>query len=297
MNLHLSRWAAGSLLAALLSQPLPALAAVPEAPQVHAIQAPVWVRRDGRLKPLLPGQMLEAGDLVLTGPLARAQLDLPDGSLVKLGEQAEFQVVASTVEEEQGGFYSAALRVLKGAFRYTTQLVGRDRRRNIEITVGTATIGIRGTDVWGKASTAGDMVFLIEGEIALAMPGQATTTMSEAMHGMMTMPDGSMQAMSASAAEFAVYAAETEMRDAGAMMMMGGDWRLVVMSVRNPAHAEALVAALHAAGYPAEQESAQVRGLVWQRVVIPQLADAQAARALGEDLTGRFGITGYWLLR
>jgi len=285
------------LLAALFVLVFPAAAAVPEAPQIHAIQAPVWVRRDGRLKPLLPGQMLEAGDVVLTGPLARAQLDLPDGSQVKLGEQAEFQVVASTVEEDQGGFYSAALRVLKGAFRYTTQLIGRDRRRNIDITVGTATIGIRGTDVWGKASTAGDMVFLIEGQIEVTMPNQAAMTMSEAMHGMMAMPDGSMQAMSASAAEFTAYAAETEMRDTGAMMMMGGDWRLVVMSLRNPARAAAIVAELNAAGYPAELESAQVRGESWQRVVIPQLADKQAARTLGEELRGRFGITDYWLIR
>ncbi len=296
MRARFYRLLAGGLLTAILALPFPAAAAVPEAPQVHAIQAPVWVRRDGRLKPLLPGQLLEAGDVVLTGPLARAQLDLPDGSLVKLGEQAEFQVVASTVKQEQGGFYSAALRVLKGAFRYTTQLIGRDRQRDIDITVGTATIGIRGTDVWGKASTAGDMVFLIEGEIALAMPGQASMTMAEPMHGMMAMPDGSMQAMSASAAEFAAYAAETEMRDAGAMMMMGGDWRLVVMSLRNTVRAEAVQARLQQAGYPAQLESAEVHGATWNRVVIPQLADAQSARMLGEELRGRFGITDYWLL-
>jgi hypothetical protein len=44
----------------------------------------------------------------------------------------------------------------------------------VSIRVGTATIGIRGTDVWGKTDKDGDLVALLEGRIDITRAGQVT---------------------------------------------------------------------------------------------------------------------------
>lgn len=271
--------------------------AVPDQPRVHAVQSPVWVRRGAHLYPLQPGERLLAGDRIITGGRARAALDLPDGSVLKLGADVEFEIATSAqAEEEDKSLYRATLNVLKGAFRYTTRLLGRDRRRAIDIRVGTATIGIRGTDVWGKATERADMVYLLEGRVSLQLPGCEPMILDRPLHGMLALPDGDSRAAVLSREALAEFAAETEMRPDGAMMRQGGGWKLVVMSARERAHAEALAARLAAGGYPARIETAELAGRRWHRVVLPELAGRDHARRLGEALTGRFGIRGYWLL-
>ena len=64
----------------------------------------------------------------------------------------------------------------RGAFRFTTSVLGR--QREIRARVGTATIGIRGTDVWGKHEDSRDFVVLLEGQIEIERDGRSVA-MSE----------------------------------------------------------------------------------------------------------------------
>ena len=137
----------------------PSLAA--PAALVDAVQVPAWRVRGDNTEALAPGMDIQNGDQVRTGPGARAYLKLAEGSTVKLGESAEMNFHSRSLKPQS--FFRGALDILTGAFRFTTAQAAKLRKRDVAIRVGTATIGIRGTDVWGKSSGEQDLVMLIEG--------------------------------------------------------------------------------------------------------------------------------------
>jgi hypothetical protein len=138
---------------------------------VDQVRAPAWVDRGERTLPLAPGFELKSGDVVRTGSGARAYLKLAEGSTVKLGESARFTLYSHSLHPER--VFKGALDIATGAFRFTTDALHKVRaQRDVTIRVATATLGIRGTDVWGRADQERDLVALIEGRIDLVRAGQ-----------------------------------------------------------------------------------------------------------------------------
>src|SRR5262252_8905840 len=105
-----------------------ALHAAPPA-VVEAVQYPAWLERGGRAVPLTPGTTLESSDQLRTGGNARIQLRMGEGSTVKLGENAKFVIERA----EDKGIFRATLRVLTGAFRFTTDALKKSRQRDVTI--------------------------------------------------------------------------------------------------------------------------------------------------------------------
>lgn len=156
-----------------------AMAAATPVATVQAVQSPAWMQRDGRSQPLAVGMELKNGDRVVTGAEGRAELHVAEGSAVKLGAEAKLNIFTRSLKPQKD--LKGALDVLTGAFRFTTNLFSRSHaKRDLAIRVGTATIGIRGTDVWGRSNKDEDLVCLIEGKIALAHGGE-TIEMAEPM--------------------------------------------------------------------------------------------------------------------
>ncbi len=145
---------------------------------VEAVQAPAWRDRGGITAPLAPGMELKSGDVLRTGPGARAYLMLAEGSRVKLGEAAQFTLHSQSMRPEKS--FRGALDIVAGAFRFTTGKLKKTLPREVAIRVGTATIGIRGTDIWGKTDKDGDLVALIQGRIEISRAGR-TTELAQAM--------------------------------------------------------------------------------------------------------------------
>ena len=265
---------------------------------VHAVQSPAWIERAGGIVALRPGDPLLADDVIRTGPGGRVQVDLPEGSRIKLGEEVNFRTERLQQRaDESGGFFDAAFDVLKGAFRFTTGLAGVEKRRDVRFRVGAVTAGIRGTDIWGKSMSDGsDLVLLIEGQVELAMEGQESMMMQQPLHGVMMTPDGNMQMIAGMAMEdLQRYAAETEMNDDRAMMMERGEWQLVVMSLREHAIADRVTRSLVEAGYPAVIRTVNLADGEWHRVLVDHLASAKDARMLGETMRGMSGVQDYWI--
>ncbi len=96
---------------------------------VEAVQYPAWLERGGQAVPLVPGVELQGADSLRTGANARARLRLSDGSTVKLGENARFELERA----QDVGFLRASLRVVGGAFRYTTDKLRLSARRSVTI--------------------------------------------------------------------------------------------------------------------------------------------------------------------
>jgi hypothetical protein len=144
---------------------------------VDSVQAPAWVERAGKPVPAAPGMELIATDTVRTGAGARLYIKLAEGSVLKLGENARLQML--DLVPERSGVFRAALDVLAGAFRFTTEAIAKPRPRDFKLRVSTVTIGIRGTDLWGRSTPQDEIVCLIEGKIEVAAADEKAVLMDQ----------------------------------------------------------------------------------------------------------------------
>jgi hypothetical protein len=231
----------------------PGVASAAPAAVVEGIGLPAWVVTDGLRKPLTPGRALAAGEMVVTGRGSRALLRLDDGSAVKLGEDTRFVVASARTVEGASPLFQATLRVLTGAFRFTTSALAKARmQRDVSIQVGTVTAGIRGTDLWGRSADDRDFVVLIEGKIGVRRTGEgevlldAPRSLFSAPKGVPTPPVGNV-----TSAELDGYAAQTEIAAGSGAVVAGGAWKVTALETAGQAAALAAYDQLRDAGFPA----------------------------------------------
>ena len=183
--------------------------------EVEELQMPAWLTRDGKRQPLAPGAQLRSGDTITTGDGSRVLLRLPEGSAVKLGENARFEL-ASVQQARKGGEqrFNARLELRQGAFRFTTPSDDKAKHaRNIEVKFPTLTATVTGTDLWGKSADGQEVVALIEGKISVARGGDAPVVMAEAKTVYVAPPDAPPRPVSAiTLAQLNAYAQETELK-------------------------------------------------------------------------------------
>jgi cell division septation protein DedD len=253
-----------------------AMSALAQAMKVEAVQYPAWLDRGGHSVPLSPGVELQANDQLRTGQNARLQLKLAEGSTVRLGENARFKVE----RVQNRGIFTAALNVLTGAFRFTTEAVAKARKRDITVKVSTVTAGIRGTDLWGKSTEERDLVCLIEGKISVASENREPVTLDQPLDFYQRPRGGEPQVSKVEPKQLEQWARETAISPDGAAARAGGAWRVVAITTAARDEALAMNRRLRAAGYPAEVASADGRFAVQIR----GMAGEAEARALAGNL-------------
>ena len=273
------------LLAAVLLAALPAFAQ--PAAVVEGVQMPAWVERAGRTSPVAPGMALQAGDQLRTGAGSRLLVKLSEGSLVKLGENGRLTIAAMTPTQE---VFRAALRVLEGAFRFTTDVTARQRRRDVNISVATVTAGIRGTDLWGRSRDERQIVCLIEGKIEVGAEGEQAVTMDQSRQFYVrdkgkTQPIGFVEPQ-----QLNQWAKETEIEDGKGAARLGGKWRVTLASVDNQRDALMVYDEVRKAGYPAQIDSTRDGDKRTYYVRIRNLPSKQEAEALAAQLRGKHGV-------
>src|SRR2546422_10191629 len=154
MKLHsvgMSLVALGLLLAAAVAQaqtPSVGRASRLTGDQISSAQAP-----GASVRKLAEGDSLFAGERIRTGAGTVLEIEFTDKSRFTLGPNTEFEV-EKYFQAGGGGSGEEAFhsRVLKGAFRYVSGLIARNKRQNVRITVAVATIGIRGTHFEGEVT-------------------------------------------------------------------------------------------------------------------------------------------------
>jgi hypothetical protein len=124
----------------------------------------VEIQRAGQSLPAARGTPVEVGDTITTGPTGLAQVRMQDGALLSLRYGSTLVVedfrlpapaaapvavtpaapAAPPSAAVAGG--RSALRLLRGAFRTVTGLIGRNTNDAYSVATPVATIGIRGTD-------------------------------------------------------------------------------------------------------------------------------------------------------
>ncbi|MDT3737771.1 MAG: FecR family protein [Denitratisoma sp.] len=261
------------------------------APQavVDAVQAPAWRDREGRVEPLAPGMELKSRDRIRTGAGSRVYLRLADGSTVKLGENGV--LLAERLGPGDRRFFSAALDVAKGAFRFTTDKLRRLSRRDISIRVATVTAGIRGTDIWGKTEPERDFVCLLEGRIGVSHQDGDSREMSEPLTFYVAPrgqpPKGIEKADPETVRK---WAAETEIAPGAGALRRGGQWKLLLARADSQQEALAVFDRLAAAGYPPSIRPRAGDGVVRYEVLLRNLASRAEAEALAGGLKARLGL-------
>ena len=259
---------------------------------VEGVQMPAWVERASvgavRRLPLAPGTELRGGDEVRTGSGARLYIKLAEGSLVKLGENASLRILE--LAPDRGGLFRAALNVLEGAFRFTTDLLAKERRRDVSIRVATVTAGIRGTDLWGKSAPEREIVCLIEGKIEVGAEGETPVLMDQPRQFYQRVKGETQPVGLVDATQLAQWARETEIAEGIGAARLGGQWKLTLARAATQGGALEVYDRLRDAGYAAEIFPVKAKDGHDYLVRIARLATQADAEALAERLRGTAGV-------
>ena len=248
---------------------------------VEAVQMPAWLDRAGLTVPVSPGVALQAGDTLRTGTGARLLLKLEEGSLVKLGENARFVIEKA---QPKGGVFEAAFNVVNGAFRFTTQTLAKSTRRDVKIRVGqNATIGIRGTDLWGRGREDKDIVCLIEGKIEITGNDNKLLTLDQPLQFFQSTRSAPPEPLtSLPSPQLEVFAAETEI-EFGKGSSAKGNRKVIVSGFATRDEARQAARGLRTNGYPAEITADNT-------VMIDKMESELSARQLGAQLKAGSGF-------
>lgn len=257
---------------------------------VESVQSPAWIDRNGLSQPLTVGMELKNGDVLRTGEGARAYLMLAEGSRVKLAESARFKFYTSSLKPEK--HFRGALDVISGAFRYTTGLLSQSSKKDLAIRVGAATVGIRGTDLWGRSNRNGDLVALLSGRIDVTRDGQ-TTELVQPMTYFEAPTDQATEVKILPPALLKAFARETEIEPGDGAAQMKGRWYLLAATTSSEAAALDVYDTLREAGFAARINPRPdvLAGKAWDYdVLLAGFASEEEARVAAMRVKARTGI-------
>ncbi|MFM2409084.1 MAG: hypothetical protein RL358_1826 [Pseudomonadota bacterium] len=265
---------------------------------VQGVQMPAWLQRDNAQYPLSVGTQLNNDDKIITGANARVLLQGADGSAIKLGQNANLRVSNLAQKFEDKPLFTALLDVAKGAFRFTTAVLVKTKPRAITINVANATIGIRGTDVWGKDGDDKGIVCLIEGKIAVQGADKSQFEMDQPL-SFYEMPKGAAaKAVTAvDPVQLNLWAAETDIAPDAAAAKRGGQWKVILLTAADQASALNAYDAWRAEGYAVRLMPVLQGDAHLYQVRIESFASKAAALQLAKEVTGKLGADSPSVIR
>lgn len=274
------------LLAVLLSIASVEALAQPAA-VIEGVQMPAWRERDGARVPLVPGMELRAGDRILTGKDSRVAVRLTEGSVVKLGENGRLVFAELQPAKE---LLRAALQVLEGAFRFTTDVAARARKRDVTVRLEQVTIGIRGTDFWGRTRAERQVVCLIEGAIQVGADGEQPVTMNKPRQFYRREKGKTEPVGFVDAKQLQQWSSETDIESGKGALRRGGRFSVQLAEANTRSALLSVHEQARAAGYPAEIAQRREGDKSSYIVRIRQLPSREEAQALADQLKGKYGV-------
>ncbi|MFN7121796.1 MAG: FecR domain-containing protein [Hydrogenophaga sp.] len=262
---------------------------------VEAIQLPAWVERNGQRRAAEPGVQLRATDKAITAGNARMLLRMSDRSMIKLGENSEFLIETLAVRQPQAAGpseLSATLRLVTGVFRYATDYSSKalGNKRDINLKMATATVGIRGTDFWSMTDAAHDAVCMFEGKVEVMRDDKPGVMLDKpGAFWVVFTGEAEKPAGQATPDQLAKFIGQAEMQPGQGIVLQGGQWRTVAGFMSSGAQANALRTSLQTAGYPADVVAKDGKF----EVRINQLATREDAEAVLKQLKSNasLGVT------
>jgi FecR protein/SPOR domain len=262
---------------------------------VEAIQLPAWVERNGQRRAAEPGVQLRATDKAITAGHARMLLRMSDRSMIKLGENTEFLIETLAVRQPKAAGpseISATLRLVTGVFRYATDYSSKalGHKRDLNLKMATATVGIRGTDFWSMTDAAHDAVCMFEGKVEVVRDAQPGVVLDKpGAFWVVFTGEPEKPAGQATPDQLAKFIGQAEMQPGQGIVLQGGQWRTVAGLMPSSVQANTLRTNLQTAGYPAEVMAKDGKF----EVRINQLATREDAEAVLKQLQSNtaLGVT------
>lgn len=248
---------------------------------VQAVQMPAWIESDGKRRPVSPGDAVGASDVVVSGEQARVLARMPDGSFVKLGQNAQLQVKKLDMNiEDLTPKMSSELKLVRGMFRFATQSVDKVvGRRELSLELATTTIGIRGTDFWSMTDAVHDAVCLFEGKVEVSTTEQGVIALDKPSAFYTRFFDKPPQpAGVATPDELARFITSTDLQPGQGVAVVQGRWRVVLAGTTSASDAARLVSQLRVMGYAASSRGKKTASRTLHEVRINNFAtkaDAQ----------------------
>lgn len=113
------------------------------------------------------GDHVYKNDLIWTGKRGKLQIELKDGTVLKLGEKAKV-ALDDFVYQENDSAVALALRSVAGAFRFIGGEIDKQAPGSTRIETPLATLTIRGTDIFAGPIDGAYGVFVFSGQIEVA---------------------------------------------------------------------------------------------------------------------------------
>lgn len=157
--------------------------AVPAA-YVHEMTGSGSAATAGKSRALAVGGLLESGEVITVNKGGAMTVKFEDGQIVVLQENSRFAIEKYDYNKKNISQSSVAMSLLSGGMRFITGVIGGTRKEAIAMKAGTATIGIRGTDLAINIAGVNYTVTVQNGAITLnAVPistGQGATGQTSA---------------------------------------------------------------------------------------------------------------------
>lgn len=258
---------------------------------VRAVQYPAWLERGDNKVPLSPGDSLRNADAVVSGEGARVLLSLTDGSQIKLGSDGRFVIEQLSIQNKAGSTsVEATFKLVKGFFRYSSDSLGKlSGKRNIDLRIATATIGIRGTDYWAMTDAVHDAVCVFDGKVAVDTKDQGQIVLDQPTAFWSRFFEKPAQpAGNASPAELARFIASVEPVPGNGVAILNGRWSIVAAEAASITEAREIANKLRDAGYPAQV----IKSHGLHQVRINLFATRADAEATLKRLSAQGGLTG-----
>jgi len=149
--------------------------------KVTRVQGAAMAVQDAMPRVLSVGSEILIGDVLSTGKGSRLEITMSDESVMTLGERASF-VVNNYIYLEGDG--AAEFRIIDGAFKAVSGQIAALKHDAMTVTTETATIGIRGTEIWGGALADGppEVALLSGREVSVTTRG-GTVILNKAGEG------------------------------------------------------------------------------------------------------------------
>lgn len=263
---------------------------------VEALQMPAWLERNGKVIAVSPGIKLQQGDFISTGKNARLFMRMEEGSLIKLGENAKLVFNTLLPAEEEQGYFEAALKVVQGAFRFTTSSLGKYKKRNINIQIGAIAADVIGTDMWGSSRSNTDILCLIEGTITAQRAGEPEFDMQDPLSFYLVPKNKQAQAVTPVTEEqLLIWSNETELQSGLGILSTNGQWGVNLISSRSRTSVESIGKLLAQDGFASKIKTAVVKGNNWYRLTVNGFNSKKDALAFAKIMHGRNGLSQPWV--
>ena len=139
--------------------------------QILRIKGSCEVESEGQRRPLQTASPVHLLDVVTTGANARLVVELDDGTVLTLGENAELKIDEFVFNKP--GIADRLKLFAGGAFRFTTGRLVKTDDSIIEIRTRVPALGLRGTDFWAGPLDGNYSVLVFDGALDVSNNGQS----------------------------------------------------------------------------------------------------------------------------